>query len=515
MSDRAPAKAGRHSARLRLSNWLEEAALLVVVLTLEVLPLAAWLVLLAAYSSGNLTRTTIPLWLVAGCIAAAWALRRFAAGALDALGTKVYAALLAVEFLIVARVSPDLYGQVGGGAFDARWLGMVGPDIISGSPRVGAALLLLMLLVYLCWRGLSLGRWPLADADTLTSLRNGMAVLIVAAITAAVVQDPTRPSLIGALTFLLPLEVFAGLIGAALARARQRRYQGRGESGATDEYPWLRTSVALSALVVGFSLAVGVVVNYQSVGALLARLGPVGNVVNTVVEWGLNLLGQILYRLLDPIVAAIQRLTSNNSRTLSQPKPVTCVSSPTVRCPPRDASLPPFWQHLALIVVDVLVLVAIAAVFLYVLRAAFAAAARRAGRVADEERESLDARGLLRAQLRGLFARRTGKQGAPAEELPHGSVRYLYREVLRAAAAVGLPRAQAETPDEYAARISRTAPLRPGGAGGDEADEAAGLLALSEAYDVARYAGREPQAPERAVLQQQAARLLQRLRLRR
>ena len=58
------------------------------------------------------------------------------------------------------------------------------------------------------------------------------------------------------------------------------------------------------------------------------------------------------------------------------------------------------------------------------------------------------------------------------------SVRLVYREVLRVAAALGLGRQPAETPDEYALRLEGAA----GGAGA-----ASDLAALTAAYDQARY----------------------------
>ena len=192
-----------------------------------------------------------------------------------------------------------------------------------------------------------------------------------------------------------------------------------------------------------------------------------------------------------------------------QQPPRACVPSPKVHCSPQLAPLPPFWQHLAVLLFQGLVLALVVAIFAYVLRLSFAAAGRRAERTADEEREALDGRGLFAAQLRSLFARRREAREEP-EQLARESVRYVYREVLRAAARLGLQRTQAETPDEYAERLGKTTPILTGDAG-----EAADLRALSEAYDAARYAGREPDSQQREPLWQGAERILQRLRVRR
>src|SRR5262249_28437074 len=124
---------------------------------------------------------------------------------------------------------------------------------------------------------------------------------------------------------------------------------------------------------------------------------------------------------------------------------------------------------------------------------------------ADEERESLDGGSLFLQQLRDLFARRRRPTTA-TEVLAASSVRALYRDMLRAAAMGGLPRASNETPDEYAARLALAAPLA-----SDAADAAQDLAALNGAYNAARYGGREPERAQHAMLRDRARRLIARL----
>jgi hypothetical protein len=269
-------------------------------------------------------------------------------------------------------------------------------------------------------------------------------------------------------------------------------------------YPWLRASVVLSIAVILLTLALSVVVNYQSVGALLAFLGPLGDLINTLLFWAVNLVGEVLYFLFNGIVSIIHTQTSHSPYTPPQ-KPNVC--PPTyVRCSPHQSTLPPFWQHLAILLLQALALAAIVAAFLYVLRIAFPTSSRHVEQTADEEREALDGRGLLAAQLRALFARRSSDHGGELDALPLGSVRHLYRLVLQAAATHGLLRSQAETPDEYAARLAQSTPFAtsPG-------SEAADLQVLSEAYDAARYANREPEAGPLDALRRRTGNILQRL----
>jgi hypothetical protein len=495
--------AGAQRERSWSSSRTVTVALLAAVLLLEVIPLEGWLVTLAGYSSRNPTRTAAPLWFVVGSILAAWALQSTVRGRQTRPAPTAYLPLMLIELLLLLRVSPDIYGETPGGPFDLSWVGMIGPDLARANPHVGAALLLFLLLAYLTWRGASIAREPLQSIDAVSRLRNGMAVLIVAVVTAALVRDPAQPSVLGALAFLLPAEVFAGLMAAALSRAAAQRDRMGEQAADGGGYPWLRASIMLSVAVILLTLALSVLVNYQSVGALLAFLGPLGELISTVVFWVVNLVGEVLYFVFNGIVSFIHTQTSHSPYT--PPQNLNTCSAAFVRCTPHQSTLPPFWRHLAILLLQALALATIVAAFLYVLRVAFPTQSRQAERTLDEEREALDGRSILAAQLRGLFARRPD-EGRELDTLPKGSVRYLYRAVLQAMASVAFPRSLSETPDEYAARLAQAGPLAtsPG-------DEAADFQVLSEAYDAARYANREPEAAQRQALRQQAGSILRRL----
>ena len=119
----------------------------------------------------------------------------------------------------------------------------------------------------------------------------------------------------------------------------------------------------------------------------------------------------------------------------------------------------------------------------------------------DEEREGLDAAGLLRRQARDLLAAlRRRNAAAERDPLAPGSARWLYRETLRAGTAAGVARRAGETADEYSQRLAQTLHAR--GAPSDES----GLAALTQAYDDARYGERaEPASPEVAAASRRLA----------
>jgi hypothetical protein len=136
-----------------------------------------------------------------------------------------------------------------------------------------------------------------------------------------------------------------------------------------------------------------------------------------------------------------------------------------------------------------------------------------------EERESLDAGGLFGAQLRGLLAGLRRAPGQPEEALEAGSVRTIYRDVLRAAAAAELPRSPSETPDEYRERLeqARGAAVQSGGTAGHGPDIDAAkddLADLTTAYDRERYGGQTPPEAERRGLHTRAQHIIAWLRAR-
>ncbi|HEV2457536.1 MAG TPA: DUF4129 domain-containing protein, partial [Ktedonobacterales bacterium] len=375
--------------------------------------------------------------------------------------------------------------------------------------RIYATLGLVALTLYIWWRGYTNGhRSPTGDL-LMRRFTFGMVAIVVSIASAATFPQTQRQLAIGALAIILPVEVYCVLVAMAIARISQERMR-RGSAGSTEvaERRWLGTALALAALVVGASLAVSIVINYDSVGALLAQLGPVGAALDTAARWVIEAIAQILFFLLNGIISGLKGRAS--APHVSAPQGARCV--PTAQHPCRKLPppvLPPEWAHAVTIAVQIIVTLAVLAIVIWVLRSIMAR--RRdpspAAPGVDEERESLVASTLFRSQLRALLDRLRGRDQRPSEDtLTPGTVRYLYRQVLRAAAGRDLARMSAETPDEYAARLARTGPLAVGDQG-----EHQDLAALTGAYGQARYGDREPEAAEQAGVRQAAERVMRRL----
>lgn len=464
----------------------------------ELLPIEAWLLVFAGYQGVSVDRAAVPFWALLAAMALAWWIARRAR---DASQRKAFAAGVVpfiVAYFVLLRVSPSAYGDQRG-FFDLSWLGALAGDFATSSHREDALFGLLLLLMLIWWRGTALGVDLESHSGNLRRFTLFMGGLLLALVGAAAAKPATQDALSAALTLILLAEVFVGLLDAALARIAEVRREGAG-SGA-NEAPWVRTSLALAAGVIGIALLVSLVFNFNSFLALLAYMGPVGGFISFALTWLVTGFANLFGKLLSGIVLPfhIREALPHLAPLLPLPQGCHVVNGATV-CPQQSHSngLLDFISHV-LIIITALVIVAIIAA---VIRSA--PRRRRADETgANEEREALDARRLFAAQLRGLFGRRGRRERQVEEALPRGSVRYIYREVLRTAHGNGLDRHPDETPDEYAARLGKTAPIAMFST--VEGDD---LLALNDAYDDARYAIREPDQRERDKIQAGATRLM-------
>ncbi len=481
----------------------ESLALAAALLLLEALPVEAWLLILAGTTPTGLSAVAVPIWFLIVVLVVAWAMRHAAPRRGSRLRRASFLVFLAT-YLALLRVSPATYGHVASGPFDPTWLATLANDFNVGSGRLFDGVGLLLALVYLWWRGSALGQGRMQTQNVLLRFRVGLGVMLAAVVVAVLDRSQAQRATIGALALLLPAQVYVGLVGAALIRAAHVVVDTRDAS--TRRSPWLRTALALSTVAVGLALVLSLVVNYDSIGALLAHAGPVGDALTSAARALIGGLSTALYFVFSTLGHALGGAHSTVTQTPAQP---TCQPSATNDCGPLNPKynmVPSFWRTVAVLLVQLLALAAIALACVFVVRRMLGSVPAGFQRVVGEERESLDAGALLRAQLRDLFSRTRRVGAAEQELLEPGSVRALYRDVLTAAARRELPRHETETPDEFAARLDTALD--------DLAAEPVSthdLRVLSEAYDVARYAERDPQGEPLASLAQRAARLLRRL----
>lgn len=464
----------------------------------ELLPIEAWLLVFAGYQGVSVDQAAVPFWALLAAMALPWWIARRAH---DASQRKAFAAGVVpfiVTYFVLLRVSPAAYGGEGG-FFDLSWLGSLASDFATSSHRGGALFGLLVLLLLIWWRGTALGTDLESYSGNLRRFTLFMGGLLLALLGAVAAKPTTQDALSAALTLILLAEVFVGLLDAALARIAEVRREGA--SSGANEAPWVRTSMTLAAGVIGIALLVSLVFNFNSFLALLAYMGPVGGFISFALTWLVTGFANVVGKLVSGIVLPfhVKEALPHLAPLLPLPKACHVVNGVTV-CSQQSHNngLFDFLSHVFIIITAVVIV----AIIIIVIRSA--PRRRRANETgANEEREALDAQRLFAAQLRGLFRRRGRRDQQIEETLPRGSVRYIYREVLRAAHGNGLDRRSDETPDEYAARLGKTAPIAMFST--VEGDD---LLALNDAYDDARYASREPDQRERDKIQAGATRLM-------
>lgn len=495
-------------ARTRRGRTLQRAqertgvvlALLAAIL-LEVLPVTVWL-LFFAVGSGTPDAPLLPFWWLFVVVLSAWcvaaALRRAPTeggrSAVISSGLKITVVVgWALTVVISLLLSPAAYL----GTPLNRLLPTIATDLNDGSIHASAILGLALFAAYLWWRGLLLGRLPLTQHRLYIRFIAGLVAIVLAIASAAAFSGKARQALGGILAFLLPVEVFIGLIGLSLAHLldaledqRRRRLRGQSADGPslTVTRSWIVTAFGISGGVVVVALVLALLVSYDSVQALAQALQPVGNAIMTALSWLIEAFAFLLFLLLNPVISWLHDQTQA-VHPQPQPTPNPGTKPPVNPHAQPIGGLPTEWLIAGRWVLLVLFIVALAFVLIRVLR--------RFGewnhpQEFEEERESLDGASLLRRQLRDLARRFFPHRHAPPdslEPLPAGSVRLLYREALQAAAQAGYARAAPETPDEYASRLQVEANAIQGALVADmpNSDGVQALNTLTKAYDVARY----------------------------
>ncbi len=471
---------------------------------LEVIPIQAALLTYAGASQRSLHETFGPLWLIVATLLL-FALARWRLGGQRPVWVTLAALLLGGVFIaLFVALSPTAYGDAPGGLFSLGWLNQLQTDALIDAPRFNGLFGLIPCMFYLGWRGLTLGAPPPRIETTLRRFAISLAVVVVACIGALVVPTALQATLQGALLTLLALDVFAGLAAAALARRGGGREAVEADAGA-ETMRWLLTAFGAAALVIVVAFIIGLAVNFGLLTALLGGLGPVGAALNVAADWLVHALAYLLW------IAFVRTLGAwflqHTAFYVSPPSGVGGAPSQqqhhAVLAPPPVGFLVAAGVIVGLIVLGVLIFAVYVAV-----RALLATLRRPEEPELDEEREGLDAAGLLRRQARDLLAAlRRRNAAATRDPLTPGSARWLYREALRAGAAAGLARRAGETADEYSQRLAQTLHARGTPSDGD------GLAALTQAYDDARYGERaEPASPEVAAASRRLAAALGKLR---
>lgn len=485
----------------------------VCALLVETVPVWTVLQLFAGYVAGTVGAAALPLWYLFGLCLVAYGLGRLGRDAPPLTLVVRSLPFFAVAMLVGWRISPAGYAGTAGGPLDLGWLWALATDLAGGTSRLEALFGLTVVGGYLWWRGLRMGAGDIGVDAQVSRFKYALVAVIIAVVLAAALHQTPRAVFLGRMALVLPLVVFVGLVAVALARAREdpRQTGQHGWSASTDERQWFGLAVALAGAVVVIVLLVSLLVSYDSVLAFVRTLGPVGAGLNALVNWVLFGFAYLLFLILGGPIQFLTNLVNGHQQKVQPPQPPSSRCTQAHPCPPPKYALPSGGEYTLVLAI---VLAAVLIVIGYVVYRSLRDARLRRGSADDawEEREALDGGSLFGAQVRGLFESLFGRRGGGVreEELAEGSVRRVYRDLLRAGAAVGIGRRLDETADEYGARLE-AALASPGvvAPGGTMEDDS---VAVAAVYDEARYGGAEPDGERARDFRARVERLTRRVR---
>jgi hypothetical protein len=353
--------------------------------------------------------------------------------------------IILLAFFVTLLLSTRLLLYSPAPAFSLAWLSELGSHFATARhPALGRDLLLFILLSIVWWRGISLANRRV-DINEL-GLRIRIGALILAPMIILLGQFRLGWSVAG---FIL-LFLFAGLIAIALTRAEQIEQEQTGQN-----YPmsprWFAAIVATSAAIILIAWTAAALVSGESLPVFMRWLNPVGLAgvfAGTVIFTAITYLALPLLAVLERIALFINTILG---REFSPEEPPPGSEDADIVAEQFDAlirwltqpdSTLSFVINRALIFLGLLL---VAALVLLLLERFFS---RRRLATQDGEESGFSKRHEVDLASDGVGRRLLHRLGL-LRRFRAASVRRLYYQMCRAAAAHGYPRASAETPYEY------------------------------------------------------------------
>lgn len=283
--------------------------------------------------------------------------------------------------------------------------------------------------------------------------------------------------------------VLAGMASLAVASVERSLYVGSADAPARlrlNRY-WLASVGLVMASVVLLGLLLGAIIAPEAVVRALAVLTPVVDLLGQALLAVIYAVVYVLFFILSPLIEWLRSLLANMQppESLVDPQPFQPLSPLLVERPtgvPAEVVEPLRW------VTTLAVLLAVAVVLALMLR--FVRVADDAE--ADETRESILSRALLRSQWQALLdrLRRSGAgEDQPRfvalddEEAARRRIRGLYQRFLTAMIERERPRPPGATPESYGRTVAPATP-----------EQSAALETLTAAYVAVRYGSSMPDA---------------------
>jgi uncharacterized protein DUF4129 len=366
---------------------------------------------------------------------------------------------------------------------DPRWLLALLNDLLLLDGTAYHVLLIIILSVYFCWRGVRLSRRGIEPGDIMMTLRVGLGVIILVILirAGANVSDTGESTLLLLVLLFLSLVLISHAIAQALFIRRSSPTGLQGSIAAQERALLMVVGVVCSFLFL-IALAIGAFASPTTLAEIHLAMRPIG----LAYDWLVSAIAYIIIILLTPIFWLISQLHLK-------------MQLPRIKSPIQNGNLQryhkpvPTPEALLVTIAILKIVLPLLIVGLLLLLIRFALRRRRVMLTRWQEgdvHESLWSWMLFWAQLKAmllafwlrLFPRRTtAKEKVTASASLQGesmarSIREIYRVLLRWAANQGYPRTKYETPYEFQMRLHEHLPqVEPE------------LGAVTEAYTEIRY----------------------------
>jgi hypothetical protein len=380
--------------------------------------------------------------------------------------------ILIVTVLITTALIMRFLLYPGYSLLNLGWLGKAGESLLyfySLPPEVGVSAIVL----FLWWRGISIGQRDLAFQGVAFSFRLGVLLLVFSAplLSILVAYDSTT-------VFILPFFFFS-LLAVALARVEEVN-RAKGGVGAPFNFTWLAILLGSIVAVLVTARLISRVYSVEGFAQVLRWLRPVFDPLLRVVEY----IPILLFKLLAPFLEWLARMLQGVFETFAQNIEGIEIPQPL---PPQDLqSAEPIKAPRLL--VDALRYVCLGFIGVGILAGLALGLRRRLDRQrrGSETRESLwssavFADGMLNSLRDGWdrlkdIAGLIGRFGPGMRLYAAVSIRKIYANMARLAERQGFPRQPAQTPYEYLPTLGLAFP-----------DCQAETTAITEAYVQVHY----------------------------
>jgi hypothetical protein len=352
----------------------------------------------------------------------------------------------------------------GFGIFDFGWYGYVGEKLAHFFNEPHPLVLAIPVMIYLWWRGISLGRTTSQFKSIYTSFLTGMAFLILLIVLWSAGSGPNSfPEPGSEMVVYVVGFFFFGLISIAVGHLyMMHRAMPSEEAALTSIWRWLPMMFGVIGGMIVIGFVIGSLFSRDFIQILKTAAGYVGDAFGQIIEWigvPLNWIFEGIIAILRWIIGLLRMNPPDESENITNGGPFDNIEITNTELSPE----------LVMVIKWVLIALVIAAVIFFLARAISRYLDRRNQDRIEEIHESLwNARDIgndFRLFLKGLANkfRRHPKPGypndffttKPGEKM---DVRKIYRHLLHEGKHSGIPRRKHETVTEYARRLEKSIP---------------------------------------------------------